>query len=384
MTKKSKIKLLTSFIPLMLISTTSLVSCSLFGSSNSSTPPSQSPGGDQTNPPAPIRPPSGGNLPDQEDQTIITTLPREEINEKTKVLPFAKLIKYTLEIPKITINNKPLTIEEQRERYLEVAEYLTGIKDSYSQSVGFPKKGSYYKHSLDLFSKEDPIFVKVIPEYAKLKERYFWNETEEWRNEFYGLMNEEDAFTASMFAIPYYIQTENMKQVSLFLWHYSWLQIKLIDAGKQFGGSAREFFLKEESSNNSLSKISRQALIKIQEYLDPLTGQQMGGKRIDNGLFFSDFGIKDNHKAYKMLVEINNKEIAPLVYVLNDDKFLDGSLARDEQRRTFRDAENVFAGVANGQKVKYRKDFSEDELNQFWTNFYNKYSKQYNWQFSSK
>ena len=383
MTKKSKIKLLTSFIPLMLISTTILVSCSLFGSSNSSTPPSQSPGGNQTNPPAPIRPPSGGNLPDQEDQTIITTLPREEINEKTKVLPFAKLIKYTLEIPKITINNKPLTIEEQRERYLEVAEYLTGRSDSYPDGITFPKENSYYKHAADLFLKEDPVFVRLIPQYARLQERYFWNETEEWRNMFYAEMNEQDAFTASMIAIPYYIQTENMKQVSLFLWHYSWLQIKLIDAGKEFGGSAKEFFLKEGSLNNSLSKMSRQSLIKLQEYLDPLTGQQMGGKRIENGLFFSDFGIKDNHKAYKMLVEINNKEIAPLVYVLNS-AFIDGDLGLNEQRRTFRDAENVFAGVANGQKVKYRKDFSKDELNQFWTNFYNKYSKQYNWQFSSE
>ena len=105
-------------------------------------------GGSGSTTPSQPKPPStgGGSIADQDDNKIITELPKEQIGDRFEPLPFAKLLKYTLQIPQIEINGKKLTPQEMKKRYEEVIIYIAGeLVTSLGNYAKFPY--SYYGYA---------------------------------------------------------------------------------------------------------------------------------------------------------------------------------------------------------------------------------------------
>lgn len=360
----------------------SVVSCSFSDRKPENKPEDGSGNGGTTDENPPVE------IPNYSDNTIIETIPKQLLNDNTKIIPFYQLLKYTLQIPKIKVNGNLLTIEEQRARYVEVLDYITGYPSKftsftsyYNSSLGDTgsKKNSIADVAFRTWGREDDIFKDRIPRYSESIKRFFWNDNEQWRNEFAATMPEDDRFVASTIAIPYYIHCENMKQVFGFTFYYAWYKIQLIDAASQ-SGLAKEYFANGKTYN--AYQAAEEALKYAQEYLNPLTGQQMMSSKPLDGLFgsFSYYGIsaQGNLLTYKYMVDVINKEIAPFVYSLGG---FDTTIPNIPS--TYRNWEQVFANVA-GQKVKYQKDWTEEELKQFWTTWYNYYSKTLNWRFDGE
>ena len=363
----------------------SVVSCSF---SAPSTPNPDYPNNDDSSDSSDNNTPSTPVLPDYSDKSeVITQLPKLELNDNTKIVPFYQLVKYTLQIPLIEIDGKKLSVSEQRKRYVEILDYITGRPNIYTSFGPYStsslgdygcKKNTFGDVAFRTWGREDQIFQTWIPKYASYKERFFWNDNEEWRDEFAHMMREEDQFVASTIAIPYYIQCQNMIQMAGFCFYYSWYKIQLIDAANQ-RGSAKDYF-KQKKTYNAFQAAS-DALDFVHEYLNPLTGQQMMSSDPDNGLFgsFSYYNIsaKGNMYAYRLIVDVVNRELAPFVYILGG---VDSNLPTTT---TYRNWGEVFAKVA-GQKVKYLSDWTEEELNQFWTRWFNTESKAYGWSFDTE
>ena len=353
----------------------SVVSCSF---SAPSTPNPDYPNNDDSSDSSDNNTPSTPVLPDYSDKSeVITQLPKLELNDNTKIVPFYQLVKYTLQIPLIEIDGKKLSVSEQRQRYVEILNYISGDANKFT-SVDNPKANTFGDVALRTWGREDQIFQTKIPEYASYDERFFWNDNEQWRDEFAHTMPETDQFVASTIAIPYYIQCQNMIQVSKFCFYYSWYKIQLIDAANQ-RGSAKDYFKQVKTYN--AYQAAKKALENIQKYLNPLTGQQMMSSDPDNGLFgsFSYYNIsaKGNMYAYRLIVDVVNRELAPFVYALG------GHDSVIPANTTYRNWGEVFAKVA-GQKVKYLSDWTEEELNQFWTRWFNAESKAYGWSFDTE
>ena len=307
---------------------------------------------------------------------IITELPKENITENTSVLPFGKLTKYVLEIPKIKINNVSLTLEQQKQLYLDVIEYITGKRSDSDSVIGAPDT-SFYGHAnfLTLIPKNDQIFGPLfgrLGEYMQVGERIFYLDKEEWFESLEKRIGSADAALLSLF-LPIYVHAKNMAQVAKFLASWSSMQIQMIDAKNQTG-SAQAFFQKPKFLD-----AAQNALKALQLYFDPLTGQTAINS--NDGLFFSDplkTKITDNHWVYKMLVQVANQALSPLTFFLdNDNSFLETT------PKHIRNSEEVFAKVA-GEKVKYRKDFSQQELQAFWKKWFKTNKQIYNWQFEQE
>ena len=373
-TKKLYSKLL--ILPASLLSLTPVISCGLTLPSVKPLPPKPpADGGSGSTTPSQPKPPSsgGGSIPDQDDNKIITELPKEQFNDHFEPLPFAKLLKYTLQIPQIEINGKKLTPQEMKKRYEEVIIYIAGeLVTGLPGFAKFPK--SYYGYAQGLWFSEKPEIMRAIENAMKLPERFFFNENDQTRNDFFNRIEENQRLVVFTF-MPVVIHLKNMIQISELIFNYAWMQIKLIEAQIQ-AGSAKDFF-KNTSSNGALF-FAKQTLFVAQEYLNPEPSQLMLGRTINEGLFFT-YGnnIKDNHKAYKYVVNLVNKELDPFVYFLDKDGY------GDKPPFHYKNSEEVFANIA-GSKVKYKNDFNEQDLKTFWDQFFNHYKKQYNWQFSDK
>lgn len=341
------------------------------------------------NPEYPNNPDNGNNngstpelpsLPGINDSKIIETLPKLKLDNNTKIIPFYQLLKYTLQIPEIKIDGNSLSVEEQRKRYVEVLDYITGQPNKFTSYTGsLVIKNTIVDVTFRTWGREDDIFKDNIPTYTSFIKRFFWNDNEKWRNEFAHTMPEEDQFVASTIAIPYYIHCENMKQVFGFTFYYAWYKIQLIDAASQ-SGLAKDYFSNGKTYN--AFQAAEKAVQYAQEYLNPLTGQQMMSSKPLEGLFgrfdYYDISAQGNLLAYKYMVDVINKEIAPFVYSLGG-----GDFTIPAQVPTYRNWEQVFANVA-GQKVKYQKDWTQEELGKFWTKWYSYYSKTLNWRFDGK
>ena len=359
-------------LPASLLTLTPVISCGLtLPSAKPVLPPSGDGGG--TNP-TPSTPPStgGGSIPDQDDNKIITELPKEQIGDRFEPLPFAKLLKYTLQIPQIEINGKKLTPQEMKKRYEEVITYIAGdLTHDLGNWMKFPY--SYYGYAQHLWFNESDEVIKAIENAMKLQERFFFNENEQSRNNFFSQIDESQRLVVFTF-MPVVIHLKNMIQISDLIFNYAWMQIKLIEAQNQTG-NAKDFF--KDKSQNSALFFADKSLVIAQKYLNPRDSQLMLGRTINEGLFFT-YGnnVRDNHKAYKYIVNLVNNELAPFIYFLNKDGF------GDNLPFNFNGSEEVFANMA-GSKVKYKNDFSDQDLERFWDQFFNHYKKQYNWQFSS-
>ena len=183
---KTKLFILGSIIPISLAGIVMTSACSLGGIVNRPTPPAG-----PNNPSQPSNPtgPDYSDIGSIEIPTeIITELPKENITKNTSILPLGKLAKYVLEIPKIQINNLPLTLEEQKERYLDVLEYISGYRDGNPTNITNAKPNSFYDHaelmavSLGQNDEEDENVGKVISklnEYMIITERIFYLEKDE-------------------------------------------------------------------------------------------------------------------------------------------------------------------------------------------------------------
>lgn len=340
------------------------------------TPPPPTPA-----PPVPPEPPAtGGSINDLDGNQIITTLPRADINATTTLLPFAKLLKYTLEIPRITIEGRPLSATERRQRYEEIIAYTSGKSTNTLLDSGVDPR-SYYGHAAGLFLKEEQIFQQLVPIYASYPERIFWNDQAAWRTLIFNKIGAEDAHVTLFIALPYYIQTENMKQIGAFCFHYAWYQIRLLEAADQTG-SAKAFFSATREQPESAWSAAAAALKAAQQYLNPLTGQLMAGRDPAAGLFFEDqgLGINDNAQGYRYLIEAVNSELAPLVYALGASDY--GDLAPSKKLANYRGVADAFAAVAQ-QRVKYVEDFSAADLQAFWAQWFKQYTTQNGWHFDS-
>ena len=350
-----------------------VISCSLtLPSAKPVLPPSGD--GDTTNP-TPSTPPSGGgggSITDQDDNKIITELPKEQIGDRFEPLPFAKLLKYTLQIPQIEINGKKLTAQEMKKRYEEVITYIAGeLKPDLGNWMNYPY--SYYGYAQRLWMNEKPEVMKAIENAMKLRERFFFNENDQSRNDFFSQISDSEKLIILTF-MPVVIHLKNMIQISDLIFNYAWMQIKLIEAQDQTG-NAKDFF--KNKSQNSALFFANKVLVIAQEYLNPRDSQLMLGRTINEGLFFTyGSNVKDNHKAYKYIVNLVNNELAPFIYFLNKDGYA------DELPFHHKNSEEVFRKIA-GSKVKYKNDFNDQDLEKFWDQFFNHYKKQYNWQFSS-
>ena len=371
--KKAKIYSTLAGLTVSALALTPVISCSLTLPSVQPLPkPPANGGSGSTTPTQPKPPSSGGSITDQDDNKIITELPKEQFNDWFEPLPFAKLLKYTLQIPQIQINGKKLTPQQMKQRYEEVILYIAGeMTTGLPGFAKFPK--SYYGYAQRLWFSEKPEVMRAIENAMELPERFFFNENDQTRNEFFNRIEESQRAVVLTF-MPVVIHLKNMIQMSELIFNYAWFQIKLIEAQSQTG-IAKDFF-KNTSSNGALF-FAQQTLFVAQKYLDPISSQLMLGKTINEGLFFT-YGnnIKDNHKAYKYVVNLVNKELAPFIYFLNKDNFA------DKPPYHFKNSDEVFAKIA-GSKVKYKSDFSDQDLDTFWEQFFNHYKKQYNWQFSS-
>lgn len=315
---------------------------------------------------------------------IITTLPRVEIkfdkNGKllNKIAPLKKLVKYIIEIPKIPNfdslgNTLPGTIslDEQSKRYKEALVYLVG-SDNNPDWLSRPKNNTFAWLGNAVWSMEDKIFQEYIPQHIKYFERYFWNTNNETRKAFFDKLGKDDAFVSSTIAIPWYLQTQNMNQVSRFLASYSWFKLKLIEA-KNVRGNAMEFF-KTDKTPNSAKRFALQAITSLNEYFNPLTGQLMANR--DQLLFnnFKDYGITGMRDVYKMLVRVTNEELKPFLVAIDEI----GYGWADPQY--ILDAKEVFKNVA-GQYVKSSTDFTKNELDEFWRKFVIFGNNNYGWLF---
>ena len=306
---------------------------------------------------------------------IITELPKENITENTSVLPFGKLTKYVLEIPKIKINNVSLTLEQQKQRYLDVIEYITGKRSDSDSVIGAPDT-SFYGHAnfLTLIPKNDQIFGSLfgrLGEYMQVGERIFYLDKEEWFESLEKRIGSADAALLSLF-LPIYVHAKNMAQVAKFLASWSSMQIQMIDAKNQTG-SAQAFFQKPKFLD-----AAQNALKALQLYFDPLTGQTAVNSNPKDGLFFSDplkTKITDNPWVYKMLVQVANQTLSPLTFFLDNNNTFYEKLPEH-----YRGSEEVFAKVA-GEKVKYRNNFNSSQLQTFWTKWFKTNKQTYNWQF---
>ena len=371
---KTKLVFLTSIIPASFLGLAVVNACSLGGIVNRPTPPA-----DSNNPSQPSNPSDPGysgvgsiEIPTE----IITELPKENITENTNVLPFGKLTKYVLEIPKIKINNVALTLEQQKQRYLDVIEYITG-KRSDSDSVIGASRTSFYGHAnfLTLIQQDDQIFGPLfgkLNEYMAVGQRIFYLDKPEWFELLKERIGPADAALLPLF-LPIYVHAKNMAQVARFLASWSSMQIQMIDAKNQTG-SAQAFF-----RNEKFLKVARNALEALQLYFDPLTGQTAINS--NDGLFFSDplkTKITDNHWVYKMLVQVANQTLSPLTFFLDSNNTFEEELPRHK-----RNSEEVFAQVA-GEKVKYRKDFNQNQLQAFWKKWFETNKQTYNWQFDQE
>ena len=363
-------------LPASLLSLTPVISCGLTLPSVQPLPPKPPvDGGSGSTTPSQPKPPStgGGSIPDQDDNKIITELPKEQIGDRFEPLPFAKLLKYTLQIPQIEINGKKLTPQEMKKRYEEVIIYIAGeLVISLGNYAKFPY--SYYGYAQRLWFNESNEVIKAIENAMKLQERFFFNENEQSRNNFFSQINESQRLVVFTF-MPVVIHLKNMIQISELIFNYAWMQIKLIEAQSQTG-NAKDFF--KNKSQNSALFFAHKAFFVAQEYLNPELSQLMLGRTINEGLFFT-YGnnVRDNHKAYKYIVNLVNNELAPFIYFLNKDGF------GDKFPFHYNGSEEVFANIA-GSKVKYKNDFSDQDLERFWDQFFNHYKKQYNWQFRDK
>ena len=363
-------------LPASLLTLTPVISCGLTLPSVQPLPPKPpAEGGSGSTTPSQPKPPSagGGSSPDQDDNKIITELPKEQIGDRFEPLPFAKLLKYTLQIPQIEINGKKLTPQEMKKRYEEVIIYIAGeLVTSLGNYAKFPY--SYYGYAQRLWFNESNEVIKAIENAMKLQERFFFNENEQSRNNFFSQIDESQRLVVFTF-MPVVIHLKNMIQISDLIFNYAWMQIKLIEAQNQTG-NAKDFF--KDKSQNSALFFAHKTLVIAQEYLNPRDSQLMLGRTINEGLFFT-YGnnVRDNHKAYKYIVNLVNNELAPFIYFLNKDGF------GDNLPFNFNGSEEVFANIA-GSKVKYKSDFNEQDLERFWDQFFNHYKKQYNWQFSDK
>ena len=373
---KTKLVFLTSIIPATFLAVAAVNACSLGGVVNRPTPPA-----DSNNPSQPSNPSDPGysgvgsiEIPTE----IITELPKENITENTSVLPFGKLTKYVLEIPKIKINNVALTLEQQKQRYLDVIEYITG-KRSDSDSVIGATRTSFYGHAdfLTLIQKDDQIFGPLfgrLNEYMAVDERIFYLDKPEWFELLQKRIGPADTALLPLF-LPIYVHAKNMAQVARFLASWSSMQIQMIDAKNQTG-SAQAFFQKPKFLD-----AAQNALKALQLYFNPLTGQTAVNSNPKDGLFFSDplkTKITDNHWVYKMLVQVANQTLSLLTFFLdNNNTFKEKLPAHD------RNSEEVFAQVA-GEKVKYRKDFNQGELQAFWKKWFETNKQTYNWQFDQE
>ena len=363
-------------LPASLLSLTPVISCGLTLPSVQPLPPKPpADGGSGSTTPSQPKPPStgGGSIADQDDNKIITELPKEQIGDRFESLPFAKLLKYTLQIPQIEINGKKLTPQEMKKRYEEVIIYIAGeLVTSLGNYAKFPY--SYYGYAQRLWFNESDEVIKAIENAMELPERFFFNENEQSRNDFFSQIDESQRLVVFTF-MPVVIHLKNMIQISELIFNYAWMQIKLIEAQNQTG-NAKDFF--KDKSQNSALFFAHKTLFIAQKYLNPRSSQLMLGRTINEGLFFT-YGnnVKDNHKAYKYIVNLVNNELAPFIYFLNKDGYA------DELPFHHKNSEEVFANIA-GSKVKYKNNFSDQDLEKFWDQFFNHYKKQYNWQFISK
>ena len=189
----------------------------------------------------------------------------------------------------------------------------------------------------------------------KLRERFFFNENEQSRNDFFNKIDESQRLVVFTF-MPVVIHLKNMIQISDLIFNYAWMQIKLIEAQNQTG-NAKDFF--KDKSQNSALFFAHKTLVIAQEYLNPRDSQLMLDRTINEGLFFT-YGnnVRDNHKAYKYIVNLVNNELAPFIYFLNKDGF------GDKLPFHYNGSEEVFANIA-GSKVKYKSDFNEQDLETF-------------------
>ena len=372
---KTKLIFLTSTIPTTFLTFSLINACAAQNVTNQPAT-SDKPSGDPKPPPSDSSgSDNNSNIGSIEIPTeIITELPKENITENTSVLPFGKLTKYVLEIPKIKINNVTLTLEQQKERYLDVIEYITGKRSDQDSVIG-ASDTSFYGHAnfLTLIPKNDQIFGPLfgkLGEYMQIGERVFYLDKPEWFESLQKRIGPADTTLLPLF-LPIYVHAKNMAQVARFLASWSSMQIQMIDAKNQTG-SAQAFFRKQ------FLKAARNALNALQLYFNPLTGQTAVNSNPKDGLFFNDplkTKITDNHWVYKMLVQVANQTLSPLTFFLDsDNSFL------EKTPNHIRNSEEVFAQVA-GEKVKYRKDFNADELQIFWSKWFETNKQTYNWQF---
>ena len=381
---KTKLIFLTTIIPTTFLTFSLINACAAQNVTNQPAT-SDKPSGDPK-PPPPDSSGSGNNsnigsieIPTE----IITELPKENITENTSILPLGKLVKYVLEIPKIKINGLPLTLEQQKERYLDVLEYISGYRNDDPTSITNAKPNSFYDHAqfmgASLGSNNEGYenvreIISKLNKYMAITERIFYLEKDEWIKSLKDRIG-DDVTILSLF-LPFHMQALNMKQVSRFLFFWSAAQIQLIDARNQTG-SAQTFFL----NNKNFMRAIKNALSELQIYFNPLTGQMALKTNLNDGLFFYDADktkITDNPWVYKMLVQVANQTLSPLTFFLDNNNTFYEKLPKH-----YRGSEEVFAQVA-GEKVKYRKDFNQGELQAFWTKWFETNKQTYNWQFDQE